>query len=43
MNRVRGTEVTALQKSYFIIDGSDHVEIVYDEPVFDAHDLETQY
>lgn len=42
MNRVRGTEVTAFTNEVTLLsDGSDHVEIVYDEPVFDAHDLET--
>ena len=42
MNRVRGTEVTPFtNKVTLLSDGSDHVEIVYNEPVFDAHDLET--
>lgn len=41
MNRVRGTEVTPFTNTVTLLsDGSDHIEIVYDEPVFDAHDLE---
>lgn len=41
MNRVRGTEVTAFTNEVTLLsDGSDHVEIIYDEPVFDAHDLD---
>lgn len=41
-NRVRGTEVTSFTDEVTLLsDGSDFVELVYDEPVFDAHDLET--